>query len=111
MEADIAKLREQLRAAESRALEEQRQREEEQHRRETAESRVLEQQHQREAAEQRASASLPSTLHQYLEICHSLHLSLQVVTDRSLTTQGETTNPTGRILPPTNHSVGRRLRT
>jgi tRNA A-37 threonylcarbamoyl transferase component Bud32 len=39
------------------------------------------------------------TLGQYLEACHSLDVSMVVVTDRSLTTQGDTTNPTGRIFP------------
>jgi hypothetical protein len=36
---------------------------------------------------------------QYLEACHLLDLAAQVVTDRSLTTQGNPTNPTGRIFP------------
>lgn len=82
---EIERLREQLR--------------EQQHLLEAAESRALKEQRRREEAEQRASASLPSTLHQYLERCHSLDLSLKVVTDRSLTTQGDTTNPTGRLYP------------
>lgn len=89
---EIEQLKEQLRqqqrlreAAESSAFEERQQR--------------LEEQRRREEAEQRASASLPSTLHQYLQICHSLDSSLKVVADRSLTTQGETTNPTGRLYP------------
>ncbi|KAL6406443.1 Ankyrin repeat, PH and SEC7 domain containing protein secG [Ilyonectria robusta] len=72
--------------------EEQRLRGEEQRRRE-------EEQRQREEAEQRASASQLLTIHQYLETCHSLHLAVKAVTDRSLTTQGDTTNPTGRIYP------------
>ncbi|KAI3333812.1 hypothetical protein F4824DRAFT_490725 [Ustulina deusta] len=38
-------------------------------------------------------------LEQYLESCHLLSLAINVVTDRSLTTQGETTNPTGRVFP------------
>ncbi|KPA36814.1 serine threonine protein kinase [Fusarium langsethiae] len=72
-------------AAEGRALEEQRRREEEQRR--------------REEAEERADASRPLTLQQYLETCHSLSLAIEIITDRSLTTQGDTTNPTGRIYP------------
>jgi hypothetical protein len=30
---------------------------------------------------------------------HKLRLAIDVVTDRSLTTQGDTANPTGRIYP------------
>ncbi|KAG5978277.1 hypothetical protein E4U55_006302 [Claviceps digitariae] len=39
------------------------------------------------------------TLYQYLDICHSLSLSIKVVTDRWSTTTGETSNPTGRVYP------------
>ena len=85
--------REQERKEERRRLEEeQRRREEEQRRRE-------EEQRRREEAEELAKSSLPLTLQQYLEACHSLDVSVDVVTDRSLTTQGDTTNPTGRIFP------------
>ncbi|KAH7201192.1 hypothetical protein DER44DRAFT_812068 [Fusarium oxysporum] len=96
---EIERLRKELReeqrrreAAEGRALEEQRRREEEQRRRE-------EEQRRREEAEERADASRPLTLQQYLETCHSLSLAIEIITDRSLTTQGDTTNPTGRIYP------------
>lgn len=92
MEEDIKKLREQLQEEQRLRKEEQRLRKEEHRLRE-------EEQRLRVAAEQRASASLPTTLHQYLEICHSLDLSLKVVIDRSLTTQGETTKPAGRLYP------------
>ncbi|RYP14253.1 hypothetical protein DL765_006504 [Monosporascus sp. GIB2] len=85
---------------------EQRRREEEQRRREDAESRALteqrrreDEQRRREQAEELAKASQPQTLQQYLEACHSLSLAIRVVTDRSLTTQGDTTNPTGRVYP------------
>ncbi|KAH7110048.1 hypothetical protein B0J13DRAFT_591185 [Dactylonectria estremocensis] len=84
-EAEGRVLEEQREAAEGRALEEQHQREEEQCR--------------REEAEERASASQLLTLYQYLETCHSLSAAIEVVTDRSLTTQGATTNPTDRIYP------------
>lgn len=53
----------------------------------------------REEAEQVAAKSRPLSLRPYLEECHSVSLALQVVRDRSLTTQGETTDPTGRIFP------------
>jgi hypothetical protein len=36
-------------------------------------------------------------LEPYLEACHALNLAIKVVTDRSLTTQGDTTNPAGRV--------------
>ncbi|KAF5136461.1 hypothetical protein E5D57_000223 [Metarhizium anisopliae] len=60
---------------------------------------LREEQRRREEVEELAKASLPLDLQQYLEACHSLDLAIDVVTDRSLTTQGETTNPTGRIFP------------
>ncbi|OAQ57692.2 serine threonine protein kinase [Pochonia chlamydosporia 170] len=82
-----------------RREEEQRRREEEQRRREEEQRRREEEQRRREEAERLAKASLPLTLQQYLEACHSLDLAVDVVTDRSLTTQGDTTNPTGRIFP------------
>ncbi|KAM6513630.1 hypothetical protein FALCPG4_016013 [Fusarium falciforme] len=103
---EIERLKEQLREAHRLREEEQRLREEEQQRREAAEGRALEEQHQREEeqrrreeAEERADASRPLTLQQYLETCHSLSLDIEIITDRSLTTQGDTTNPTGRIYP------------
>ncbi|KID62983.1 serine/threonine protein kinase, partial [Metarhizium brunneum ARSEF 3297] len=89
---DIEALRRKLREAENRALEEQRRREE-------AENRALQDQHRRQVAEALTAASQPQNLQQYLETCHSLHLAIEVVTNRSLTTQGETTHPTGRIFP------------
>ena len=76
--------------------EEQRLREEEQRQRE--EERKVEQR-RLEEAEELAKTSLPLPLQQYLEACHSLDLAVDVVTDRSLRTQGDTTNPTGRTFP------------
>ncbi|WQF77010.1 hypothetical protein CDEST_02024 [Colletotrichum destructivum] len=55
--------------------------------------------HRREEAEELAITSRPQTLQAYLEACHSFSLAIQVVTDRSLTTQGHTINPTGRVFP------------
>ncbi|KAL7789024.1 hypothetical protein V8C37DRAFT_386986 [Trichoderma ceciliae] len=43
--------------------------------------------------------SQPKTLQQYLEACHSIDLSMRVVTSPSYTTKGDTTNPAGRIFP------------
>ncbi|TPX08261.1 uncharacterized protein E0L32_001843 [Thyridium curvatum] len=64
-----------------------------------AESRVLEEQRRREEAEQIAETSKAQDLSSYLEACHALSLAIDMVTDRSLTTQGDTTNPVGRIYP------------
>ncbi|KFY28408.1 hypothetical protein V491_00477 [Pseudogymnoascus sp. VKM F-3775] len=82
---------EQLKAkkAEARAEEEQRLREEEQRLRE-------EEQRRREAAE---AESQPKNLIEYLETCHSFSLALKVITDKSLSTQGDTTVPAGRPYP------------
>lgn len=82
MDDELARLREALAQAQRQA-EEQRRRDEEQRRREEA---------------QRRCAQL-QPLEAYLETCHTLSLSIRVVTDRSLTTQGNTTNPVGRIYP------------
>ncbi|KAI1370348.1 hypothetical protein F4677DRAFT_451471 [Hypoxylon crocopeplum] len=79
--------------------EEQRRREEEQRRREEEQRRREEEQRRREAAEELAKGSLPQALPQYLDSCHSLSLQIHVVTDPSSTTQGDTTNPVGRIFP------------
>jgi hypothetical protein len=86
-----------------RREEEQRRREEEQRRREEAEIRVLHEQRRREEEQRRREEAekvlQPQTLEPYLEACHALSLAIEVVTDRSLTTQGDTTNPVGRIYP------------
>lgn len=110
---EIEELRKQLQEVRRLREEEQRLYEEEKRRREKAESHALQGQHQRqqeqrlreeeqrrrEEAAECAIASQPLALHQYLEICHSLSLAMEIVTDRSLTTQGDTTNPTRQIYP------------
>ncbi|KAK8924884.1 hypothetical protein H634G_06071 [Metarhizium anisopliae BRIP 53293] len=96
---DIEALRRKLREAENRVLEEQHRREEDQRQWEEDQRQWEEEQHRRQVAEALIAASQPQNLQQYLETCHSLHLAIKVVTDRSLTTQGETTNPTGLIFP------------
>ena len=82
---DIEELRRLLQEAEQKRKEEQRKREE-------AERRA-------KRAEELAIESQPLTLPQYLNACHSIDLAIEVVTDCSLTTQGPTTNPTGRLYP------------
>lgn len=79
--------------------EERRRREEADSRSKQTEGQHEEEQCRREAAEQLAIASRPQTIQQYVEACHVLDLSVQIITDRSLTTQGETTDPVGRIFP------------
>ncbi|KAI1357178.1 hypothetical protein F5Y08DRAFT_334047 [Xylaria arbuscula] len=69
------------------------------HARENAEKLTKEEQRRRKEEEERNEKSRPQALPQYLEACHSLSLAIQVVTEKSLTTQGDTTNPTGRIYP------------
>ncbi|KAI0388301.1 hypothetical protein F5Y17DRAFT_453358, partial [Xylariaceae sp. FL0594] len=86
------RLRTLLEAAEKRSAEEQR-------RRENAEKLAKEEQRKGKEEEERNEKSRPQALPQYLEACHSLSLGIQVVTEMSLTTQGDTTNPTGRIYP------------
>ncbi|KAK4138392.1 hypothetical protein BT67DRAFT_437713 [Trichocladium antarcticum] len=60
---------------------------------------LLEERRRREEAEELAEAAQPQTLQPYLEHCHSLNVSIQAMTDPSLVTQGDTTNPTGRLFP------------
>ncbi|KAI1844027.1 hypothetical protein JX265_014122, partial [Neoarthrinium moseri] len=90
---ELAELRRKL-------AEEQRLRLEAEQQRQAAEDGRKAAEHQRNAAEARrkvaedlAMASQPQNLESYLESCHSLSLAIDVVTDRSLTTQGEVTNP------------------
>ena len=99
MEAELAKLRLQLQQEQRLREEEQQRGEEEQRLRVEAEGRLSTEQRRREEAEQLSKAAQPQTFQQYLEACHSLDTAIQVVTDRSSTTQGDTTNPTGRIYP------------
>ena len=82
-----------------RREEEQRRREEEQRRREEEQRRREEEQRRREEAEALAKSSQPQALQDYLHGCHSLSLAIQVVTDPSCTTKGDTTKPAGRLFP------------
>lgn len=91
-EARTAEEQRKSRQAEARASEEQRLREEEQRRRE-------EEQRRREAAEADAQQAQPKALIEYLDACHSFSLALEVVTDATSTTQGDTTKPAGRPYP------------
>lgn len=75
MEQTIKDLQEALR-------EERRRREEEQRRR-----------------EQIKATAQGSNLLQFLEQCHNLRAFIKVVTNKSLTTQGDVTNPADRLYP------------
>ncbi|KAH9203516.1 hypothetical protein DL95DRAFT_399263 [Leptodontidium sp. 2 PMI_412] len=92
MERQLAELQRKLAEAEERAAEEQR-------KSEHAEARAAEEQRRREAAEADAEQSQPKNLIEYLEACHSFSVALEVITDATLTTQGDTTRPSGRPFP------------
>lgn len=85
MQDEIAELRKLLAESEGRAVEEKRRREEEERRREIAELDALQ--------------SRPKNLIDFLRSCHDFSINLQVVTDKTLTTQGDTTRPFGRLFP------------
>ncbi|CAJ2505642.1 Uu.00g130360.m01.CDS01 [Anthostomella pinea] len=106
MDDEILRLQRLLQDEQRQRKEADRQREEADRQRADAEDRLLTEQRQREdeqkrreSAEERAKEPLPQTIQQYLEACHLLSLAIQPVINRSSTTQGETTNPTGRIYP------------
>lgn len=99
MADELARLREALAQAKRQASEQQRLREEAENRAFDEQRRREEEQRRREKAEEVARKSQLQALEGYLETCHSLSLAIQVVTDRSLTTQGDTTNPVGRLYP------------
>ncbi|KFY03838.1 hypothetical protein V490_00080, partial [Pseudogymnoascus sp. VKM F-3557] len=65
--------------------------------------KYAEEQQKTKQAEARADAaeaeSQPKNLIEYLETCHSFSLALKVITDKSLSTRGDTTVPTGRPYP------------
>ena len=69
-----------------------------------AEQQTKQAEHQTKRAEQRANQAeaktQSATLEELLEHCHhKLFCHFQVETDKSLTTQGDVTNPTGKICP------------
>ncbi|KAL7622747.1 hypothetical protein AAE478_006425 [Parahypoxylon ruwenzoriense] len=99
MEDEIIRLRSLLQEERRRREEEERRREEEERRREEEERRREEEERRREEAEKRAEVLQPLTLQQYIDAYHSLSLAIRVVTDPSTTTQGNTTNPVGRVFP------------
>jgi hypothetical protein len=67
--------------------------------REETEQRLGEEQRRRESAEVRAKGSRLQSLYQYLEGCHLLSFAIYVESEPFSITQGDTTNPTGRIFP------------
>ena len=89
--------------AESRARESEQQREEEQRRYEEEQRRYEEEQRRYEEEKRRYEAVeksvRPKDIQQYLEACHALDLSAQVITNPSFATGGKTTDPVGRIFP------------
>ncbi|KAJ9634891.1 hypothetical protein H2199_008755 [Coniosporium tulheliwenetii] len=59
-----------------------------------------EEKRRRQEAEANAEQSQSKTLAQYLKACHDFPHAIEVVTDKTLTTQGDTTKPAGRLFPP-----------
>lgn len=92
MEEQLATLQRQLAESEAQIAKEQDLREEEQRLRE-------EEKRLREIAEADAAQSQPKNLVDYLKSCHGFSIALEVVTDKTLTTQGDTTKPAGRLFP------------
>jgi hypothetical protein len=99
MEGRLADALKKLAELESRLTQERQLREEEQRRREEEQRRREEEQRRREIAEADAQHSQPTNLTDYLEACHKFSLALEIVTDATSTTQGDTTKPAGRPYP------------
>ncbi|GJN67157.1 hypothetical protein PLICBS_001181 [Purpureocillium lilacinum] len=66
---------------------------------EEAKTQLSQERQRRKDAEAVAAAARPQTLPDYLQACHQLSLEIDIVTDKSLTTQGEPTKPAGRRFP------------
>jgi len=100
MEHDtIKELRRKLQTAETRAEEEQRRREKAETRAKQKQRERNDEQRRREEAETIAQPARPKTFTEYLEACHKLSLAIEVVADRTLTTQDDTANPTSKLFP------------
>lgn len=91
-----ARMDQKIRELEDEWQRERHRREEEQQRREEEQRLREEEQRRREQVEATAQAS---NLPEFLEQCHDLHTSIKVVTDKSLTTQGDVTKPDNRLYP------------
>jgi len=63
---------------------------EEQQRRRAAEQQQQEERQQREAVEEHTRQK---NLIEYLEACHNFSVALEIITNKTLTTQGDTRNP------------------
>lgn len=99
MEEEIAELRRLLAESQERTANEQRRSAQAEARAAEEQRRREEEQRRREAAEADAEQSQPKNLVDFLKSCHSFSLALQAVTDETLTTQGDTTKPAGRLFP------------
>ncbi|KAI1119908.1 hypothetical protein F5Y10DRAFT_146051 [Nemania abortiva] len=99
MEAEIAKLRALLDEKDRKQKDTEALLDEKDRKQKDTEALLDESDRKRKDAEKRAENSRPQTLQTFLESCHALSLAIRVVTKRSLTTQGNTTNPTGRVYP------------
>ena len=103
MDERIVQLERQLQDEEARREQAEARRQEAEARQQEAEARQQEAEARRQEAEARAAIIAQSTsqkdLYEYIQACHELSLAVEVVTDRTLTTQGNTTNPAGRLYP------------
>ncbi|KFY19664.1 hypothetical protein V493_07870, partial [Pseudogymnoascus sp. VKM F-4281 (FW-2241)] len=96
MEQQLRDLEKRFAAEQLKSKEAEARAEEEQQKSKQAEARAQEEQRRREAAE---AESQPKNLIEYLETCHRFSLALKVITDKSLSTKGDATVPTGRPFP------------
>ncbi|KAH7021698.1 hypothetical protein B0J12DRAFT_393167 [Macrophomina phaseolina] len=96
MEAELERLRQELREEQRQRKEEQRRREEAEARELQAEARAAAEERQREEAE---AINRRTTLTEFLQACHEIFLSLRITDDETLTTQGDVTKPAGRLYP------------
>jgi hypothetical protein len=96
MEQQLLELQRRFAAEQLKSQQAEARAEEEQRKSKQAEARAEEEQRRREAAE--AEFQLKNLI-EYLESCHSFSLALKVITDKSLSTRGDTTVPAGRPYP------------
>lgn len=105
MEEELVALRKQLAESQSRykesecKYEEQQRREEEQRLRKKEQRLDEEDQRLRSVANANAEQSQPKNLVEYLGSCHAFSTAIEVVVDKTLTSQGDTTKPAGRLFP------------
>ena len=96
MDQELQKLIQRVNEAEAKASQEQRRREEADAKAAGEQRLREEEQRLREEAEAGSEHSKPQNLLKYLANCHQYFHTPTVITDKSSTTQGYTTDPTNR---------------